>query len=72
MMRLPHGFPLTAPADDWCRETAARMIGEGYAAGVVIRYLEAYGCGLYAAQAIVRRLKDKSAHCALRPAMELQ
>jgi hypothetical protein len=51
-------IPWTAPADDWCRATAARMFAAGYAAGPIISYLEAYGCGLYAAQAIVRRLKE--------------
>ncbi len=55
---MRHMIPWTAPADDWCRETAARMFGAGYAAGTIISHLEAYGCGLYAAQAIVRRLRE--------------
>lgn len=48
---------LTAPADDWCRETAARMYAERCTPGAIIQYLEAYGCGLYAAQAIVTKLQ---------------
>ena len=47
----------TAPADDWCRETATRMHADGYTAGAIIQHLEAYGCGLFAAQAIVIRLQ---------------
>ena len=58
MMRLPHGFPVNKPADDWCRQTAARMYADGYDAGTTIRHLTAYGCGLYAAQALVRNLRD--------------
>lgn len=46
----------TAPADAWCFEKAAEMHRDGYAAGTVIRHLEAYGCGFFAAQAIVRQL----------------
>lgn len=48
----------SAPADDWCRETAARMFAENYAPGAIVAYLEAYGCGLYAAQALVRDLRQ--------------
>jgi hypothetical protein len=45
--------PWTAPADDWARETAARMLMERVSAGAIIQHLEAYGIGVYAAQALV-------------------
>lgn len=45
-----------APADDWCRETAARMHAQGCHPGTIIDHLEAYGCGFHAAQALVRDL----------------
>jgi len=50
--------PWTKPADDWSRAKAAEMHAEGYAAGVIIDKLEAYGIGVYAAQALVRILQD--------------
>jgi hypothetical protein len=49
----------TKPADDWSREKAAEMRRDGYAAGVIIDKLEAYGIGFYAAQALVRQLDDR-------------
>lgn len=53
--------PWNKPADDWSRETAAQMRREGYADGIIIAKLEAYGVGLYAAQAILRNLQDGGA-----------
>jgi len=50
--------PWTKPADDWSRAKAAEMHAQGYAAGVIIDTLEAYGIGLYAAQAVVRKLQE--------------
>ena len=44
----------TRPADKWATEKAAEMLAAGYDAGTIIRHLEAYGIGLYAAQALVR------------------
>jgi len=52
--------PWTKPADDWSRAKAAQMHGTGYAAGAIIRHLEAYGIGLSAAQALVRDLQNRS------------
>jgi len=54
--------PWTKPADNWSREKAAEMHRDGYAAGVIIAKLEAYGIGFYAAQALVRKLQDGGAH----------
>jgi hypothetical protein len=51
----------TKPADEWSRAKAAEMHRDGYAAGVIIDKLEAYGIGFYAAQALVRRLKNGGA-----------
>ena len=53
--------PWTKPADDWSRAKASEMHQAGYAAGVIITKLEAYGIGLYAAQAVVRRLQEGGA-----------
>jgi hypothetical protein len=44
--------PWNKPADDWSRAKAAEMHQAGYAASVIIAKLEAYGIGLYAAQAL--------------------
>ena len=41
---------VSAPADDWCASTAIRMAREGCAVDAIISYLNAYGCGLCAAQ----------------------
>lgn len=49
---MGHGTPWTAPADEWCRNTASEMRLQGYAVGAIITKLTAYGCGLYAAQAL--------------------
>ncbi len=49
--------PWGAPADDWSRETAARMFAEGVAPGAIISKLEAYGCGVFAAQSLIRDLQ---------------
>jgi hypothetical protein len=51
---------LTRPADDWSRAKAAEMFRAGYPAGTIIRHLEAYGIGLYAAQNIVRNLQAEA------------
>jgi hypothetical protein len=48
--------PWNKPADDWSREKAAEMRGEGYADGIIIAKLEAYGIGLTAAQELLRAL----------------
>ena len=48
--------PWTKPADDWSRAKGKEMFDAGYPAGTIIRHLEAYGIGFYAAQAIVRNL----------------
>lgn len=48
---------MTKPADDWCRETAATLFSKNVTAGGIIDYLVAYGCGLFAAQAIVTKLQ---------------
>jgi hypothetical protein len=53
--------PWTKPADDWSRAKAAEMHQAGYAAGVIIAKLEAYGIGLYAAQALVKNLQKGAA-----------
>jgi hypothetical protein len=53
--------PMNAPADDWSRETAARMLAEGYSHSAVIRKLEAYGCGFYAARGILITLTKGAA-----------
>jgi hypothetical protein len=53
--------PWTKPADDWSRAKAAEMHRDGYAAGVIIAKLEAYGIGFYAAQALVRNLQERGA-----------
>ena len=53
--------PWTKPADDWSRAKAAEMHEAGYPAGVIIDKLEAYGIGLYAAQALVRNLEEGGA-----------
>ena len=49
----------TKPADDWSRAKAAEMHAAGYDAGTIVRHLEAYGIGFYAAQALVRGLQDR-------------
>jgi hypothetical protein len=59
--RISHMPSWTKPADDWSRAKAAEMHREGYSAGVIIDKLEAYGIGLYAAQALVRNLNDADA-----------
>jgi hypothetical protein len=51
--------PGTRLADDWSRAQAEEMHREGYSAGTIIGHLEAYGIGLYAAQALVRHLADR-------------
>jgi hypothetical protein len=48
--------PWTKPADDWSCAKADEMYRDGYAAGVIIAKLEAYGIGFCAAQALVRNL----------------
>ena len=48
----------TKPADKWATEKAAEMLAAGYDAGTIIRHLEAYGIGFYAAQALVRPKKE--------------
>lgn len=53
--------PWTKPADDWSRAKAAEMHHGGYDAGTIIRHLEAYGTGLYAAQCLVRNLQKGDA-----------
>jgi hypothetical protein len=50
--------PGTRPADAWARAKADEMHREGYSAGAIISHLEAYGIGLYAAQALVRELQN--------------
>jgi hypothetical protein len=50
--------PWTKPADDWSRAKAAEMHEAGYAAGVIIKKLEAYGIGFHSAQALVRELHE--------------
>jgi hypothetical protein len=50
----------TRPADDWSRAKAAEMFRAGCHAGTIIRHLEAYGIGLYAAQNIVRNLQAEA------------
>lgn len=42
------------PADDWAKAKAAEMLKDGYPPGAIIAKLDAYGIGLYAAQALVR------------------
>jgi hypothetical protein len=59
--RISHMASWTKPADEWSRAKAAEMHRDGYAAGVIIDKLEAYGIGFYAAQALVRRLKNGGA-----------
>ena len=44
----------TKPADKWATEKAAEMLAASYDPGTIIRHLEAYGIGFYAAQALVR------------------
>jgi hypothetical protein len=51
--------PWTKPPDDWARAKANEMHGAGYAAGVIIAKLEAYGIGFCAAQALVRDLQER-------------
>ncbi len=53
--------PWTKPADDWSRAKAAEMHEAGYAAGVIIDKLEAYGIGLYAAQALIMEIQNGGA-----------
>jgi len=45
--------PFNAPADIWSAQTAFSMTRAGASPGAVIDYLQAYGCGLYAAQDLV-------------------
>jgi hypothetical protein len=47
--------PWNKPADDWAKAKAEEMMREGYSPGAIIAKLEAYGIGLYAAQALVRK-----------------
>jgi hypothetical protein len=54
--------PWNRPADDWARAKATEMHREGYAHGVIIAKLEAYGTGFYASSAIVRSLSEGGAH----------
>ena len=48
----------TKPADQWAIDKAAEMLAAGCEPGTIIRHLEAYGIGFYAAQALVR-LKEE-------------
>jgi hypothetical protein len=59
--RMPVRPPWGKPADDWSRAKAAEMHAAGYADGVIIDHLEAYGIGLYAAQTLVRNLQNGDA-----------
>jgi hypothetical protein len=53
-------IPWTKPADQWAIDKAAEMLVAGYDAGTIIRHLEAYGIGFYAAQALVRPKRKES------------
>lgn len=59
--RISFMTPWNKPADDWAREKAAEMHCDGYPDGVIIAKLEAYGIGIYAAQATVRNLRKAEA-----------
>ncbi len=49
--------PWNAPADKWSEDIAKEMVVAGYSDGVIISKLEAYGCGLYAAQRLVKEAR---------------
>jgi hypothetical protein len=61
IMAIGHhrGPAVGAARDEWSMQTALRMLADGYDAGRVISYLEAYGLSFFAAQGVVRELTVK-------------
>ena len=59
--RMSVSSPWDKPADDWSRAKAAETREAGYADGLIIDHLQAYGISLYAAQSLVRNLKKGGA-----------
>lgn len=56
--RYARGPAVGYAADDWSRQTAVRMLADGYTVDAILRYLEAYGLSFFAAQALLRELQS--------------